>query len=304
MTEETGRKPVVAIPRALWYHLHPGLWTAFFAGLGCDVILSGETSRATVECAALISESEHCLPVKLHDAHLHEIAGRCETVFIPRILSTLPGHIACPKLSALPDCAIAQFGDKTEILTVDIDERRRPLLGSLLRLGRSMGVPRLRVRRAARAALEEMRKIQDRLRSTGRPAGEFFFLVLGHPYNLFDPYMAGPILSKLDAMGVKHRLVDYTRKDIEQELIKWDSCSIMYETIGKLAPDRCLGVIQLSSFNCGCDSVVIELFRALLKKKKIPYMTLVLDENEALAGIDTRLEAFVDSIGWKNAQVS
>ncbi len=253
-----------------------------------------------MESAALISESEHCLPVKLHDAHLHEIAGRCRRIFIPRILSTLPGHIACPKLSALPDCAAAQFGPDVEILTVDIDERRLPLLSSLMQLGRSMGKTRPRVRRAAKSALEDMRKEQERLRIACETDGEGFFLILGHPYNLSDKYMSGPILSKLDAMGVQHRLVDYTRKDIEQQLIKWDACSVMYETIGELEPRRCLGVIQLSSFNCGCDSVVIELYRALLKQKAIPYMTLVLDENEALAGIDTRLEAFVDSIGWKN----
>jgi predicted nucleotide-binding protein (sugar kinase/HSP70/actin superfamily) len=72
----------------------------------------------------------------------------------------------------------------------------------------------------------------------------------------------------------------------------------MYDTLRRLDPEKCIGVIQLSSFNCGCDSIVGEIFRGVLKEKGIPYMTLILDEHSAQAGVDTRLEAFIDSVGW------
>ena len=42
----------------------------------------------------------------------------------------------------------------------------------------------------------------------------------------------------------------------------------------------------------------MEFHREILKNKGIPYMTLVMDEHAALAGIETRLEAFVDSTRW------
>ncbi len=302
MRKKTQKKPVIAMPSALWYHHYPGLWTAFFRHLGFTVIRSGETVRKTVERAALISESEHCLPLKLHDAHLDEIVDGADVVFIPRILSTLPDHIACPKLGALPDCARAQFGDRIRIVTVDVDEDKRPLRRSLLRLGRGLGAGGRRLRSAADAALDEMRNLRNRQKAGCDPGEDEHFLILGHPYNLHDRYMSGPILSKLEALGVRWRFVDYAVRTIEPEPIKWDACSIMHDALLGLDRRRCMGVIQLSSFNCGCDSVVIEMFRDLLKMQRIPYMTLVLDENEALAGVDTRLEAFVDSIGWKNAQ--
>jgi benzoyl-CoA reductase/2-hydroxyglutaryl-CoA dehydratase subunit BcrC/BadD/HgdB len=42
----------------------------------------------------------------------------------------------------------------------------------------------------------------------------------------------------------------------------------------------------------------MEFYRGLLKDKGIPYMALVMDEHTAPAGLETRLEAFVDSIRW------
>ncbi len=303
MGTKTPEKPAVAMPRALWHHLHPGLWNAFFTHLGFDVVLSDETSRRTVECAALISESEHCLPVKLHDAHLQEAAENAPIVFIPRILSTRRRHIACPKLGALPDCAMAQFGDRVEIITVDIDEARFPLRRSLLRLGRSLKRPRSRIRAAADTALSAMQTARTREKEAcSPPDGTDYFLILGHPYNIRDRYMAGPILSKLDALGAQWRPVDHSEDDFMPEPLKWDACSLMHDALLRLDSERCRGVIQLSSFNCGCDSVAMEIFRDLLRRKDIPYVTLVLDENEAQAGVDTRLEAFVDSIGWRHVQ--
>jgi predicted nucleotide-binding protein (sugar kinase/HSP70/actin superfamily) len=81
-------------------------------------------------------------------------------------------------------------------------------------------------------------------------------------------------------------------------MIKWDTCSKMISHLRALDRTDCAAVIQLTSFNCGCDSIVMEYHRDILKEKGIPYMTLVLDEHTAQAGLETRLEAFVDSTGW------
>jgi predicted nucleotide-binding protein (sugar kinase/HSP70/actin superfamily) len=43
---------------------------------------------------------------------------------------------------------------------------------------------------------------------------------------------------------------------------------------------------------------MVEFFRELLREKKINYMVLIMDEHSALGGLETRLEAFVDSMRW------
>lgn len=292
----------VGIPRTLWYFMHPGLWESFFINSGIEPILSKPTSRETVNRAGLISESEHCFPLKLHDAHLYYLAENgVETVFIPRVFSALPEHISCPKLGALSDCAQAQFGDRFSVMTIDIDEARTPLRKSLLELAGKAGVPR---RLAADAAIKALAKLAENRRALVQTAESAMadtgkILVLGHPYNIGDSYMSDPVISKLETMGVPFATVDYSQTEkISPEPLKWDMCSIMYDALHRLESRKWAGVIHLSSFNCGCDSMAMEFFRDILKDKKIPYMCVILDEYEGRAGLDTRLEAFIDSIGW------
>ncbi len=295
-----GRRSV-GLPRALVHHLHPGLWEAFFGGLGLDVVLSAPTTRQTVERAGLISEAEHCLPVKLLDAHLAELAGQVETIFVPRILALRRGHIACPKLGALPDCARAQF-PQARILSVDLDENRLPLADSLARLGRGLGVASARVRAAVQTALAAQAAALARPPPfadgwpPSAPAPGPRLLVIGHPYHLHDAYLAAPVFRILAALGVAAGAVSFAGPEVVPDPLKWDTCSLLHDRLRRLSRTDCNGVIQLSSCNCGCDSVAGALCRALLAEKGIPFMILVLDEHAALAGLETRLEAFVDTL--------
>ena len=286
----------IGLPRALGHFLYPGLWETFFTELGMRVTVSGASTRGTVERAGLISESEHCLPVKMFDAHVAELVGRVDMLFVPRILSGLKGHIACPKLGALPDVARAQLGSDAEVLTIDVDENNTPLEESLFLLGRKLKANDCTIRAAIRCALKALHAGQRAALVPPRPAGRSF-LVLGHPYNLRDDYLSGPVLRKLEALHAAVTVVSYDVRAVAAGPVKWDTCSIMFDALERLDAATCAGVIHLSSFNCGCDSIVGELFRARLREKRIPYMTLVLDEHSGQVGVDTRLEAFVDSVG-------
>ncbi|MDZ4198967.1 MAG: acyl-CoA dehydratase activase-related protein [Kiritimatiellia bacterium] len=284
----------LGIPRALVTYLHPALWETFFSKLGCEVLVSQPSTRRTIEQAGLISESEHCLPVKLFDAHLAELASRTRDLFVPRILSSLPGHLACPKLGALPDCARAQFPDH-RILTVDIDERVTPLEKTLEQAGRRLRVKDAVLQQAIPDALTAMRAARTEAPAP-REEGTLRFLVIGHPYNLNDAFLSQPILQKLERLGVEARKADFSRRDAPPEPIQWDTCSLIYDNLQRMNPAEWDGVIHLSSFNCGCDSIVSVLYARLLREKGLPCTTLVLDEHAGQAGVETRLEAFVDSI--------
>jgi predicted nucleotide-binding protein (sugar kinase/HSP70/actin superfamily) len=56
------------------------------------------------------------------------------------------------------------------------------------------------------------------------------------------------------------------------------------------------GAIEVSAFQCGCDSVLKEFIEKMFKQRKIPFLYLLVDEHTAEAGLQTRLEAFVDTI--------
>ena len=87
---EAGRGRI-GLPMALFSYAYPGLWPAFFEALGYEVVSSGPTTRQIVESCGLVSETEHCLPVKLLDAHLDALTDRVDRVFVPRLLSMSRG---------------------------------------------------------------------------------------------------------------------------------------------------------------------------------------------------------------------
>ncbi len=298
VVDGTGFTPLtIGIPRALYYFYYPSLFETFFTRLGHIPVLSGNSTRHTVEQAALISESEHCLPLKLLDAHLAELVGKVDRLFVPRLLSGLKGHIACPKLSALPDVAQAQFGDRTRILSLDIHEGTTPLRDSLLELGRRLGAEDSLIRNATEAALSALAEARrPPIRKPGQTKKRL--LVISHPYNLHDDYISGPILATLKRLDVDVDLMPFDGEDIPPGNIKWDTCGKMIHHLKTLNPAEYAAVIQLTSFNCGCDSIVMEFNREILKNKGIPTMTFVVDEHAAQAGTETRLEAFVDSTRW------
>lgn len=290
-----GRLRPIGLPRALHPHLQPGLWEAFFAALGVPVVLSAPTTRATLERAELISETEHCLPVKLLDAHLEELGGRVDRVFVPRILSLHRGFISCPKLAALPDAVRAQFRGRFEVVTADVDENRRPLEQTLAELGRTLGFAPAESTAAARQALAAAASPAAPIADSDRRR----YLLIGHPYNLADAYLADPIVRKLEELGVAVERLPAGPPRGAPATLRWDTSAHMLEALCALDPARCAGVIQLTSFNCGCDSMAGPYYRETLKAAGIPFMALTLDAHSALAGLDTRLEAFVESIAGR-----
>ena len=293
----------VGLPRGLYYYLWPGLWPAFFRTLGAEVVLSARTSRASVERGSGISESEHCVPNKIFDAHLAELVERVDVLFVPRVLSMLPGHLSCPKLGPLPDMARAGLAGDTEVLTVDIDERKRPLERSLLELGRKTGASRREARRAAGAGLEAMdtwraRRARREARAAARLPGRRMLLV-GHPYVVYDDWFAGPVSRALAQLGVAVETVSFAAPQVPRSFILWGVSNRIYHQLHGLDPTVYAGVVMLSTFQCGCDSMMTDPYRDLLRDQGVPLLLLVLDEHTGVAGVQTRLEAFVDSLAWQ-----
>ena len=297
MTRKRPRSLTIGIPRTLYYYSYPGLWETFFKELGMVSVLAEPSTRRTVETAGLISEAEHCLPMKMFDAHLVELIDKVDMIFVPRILSSQKGRIACPKLGALPDATRAQFRRPEKVLTEEINEDKTPLPVTLAALGKRLGVGSRQIRAAIPCALAVMKKTRARL-SKSRGGGSRRVLILAHPYNLYDDYFSRPIIRKLERLGVGIDMMDFDRHTVPDGPIKWDTCSQMYNRLQELDSGTCQGVIQISSFNCGCDSIVGRFYAEILREKGIPYMTIVLDEHTSTAGLETRLEAFVDSCRW------
>jgi predicted nucleotide-binding protein (sugar kinase/HSP70/actin superfamily) len=275
---------------------HPRLWETFFEALGAEVVLSPPTHRHIVEQAGRISEAEHCLPAKLLDGHVDALADQVDAVFIPRYLSILPKHVTCAKFGAMPDFARIHLQGRARVLTVEVDMNREPMDATLLRFGRELGCQPDLAKAAAAKALDAWKHAEDAPAGLEKNIGQPCILLVAHPYLLHDDFFMGPIISKLEDMAVQPRRLRCSDRDVRPGFIRWDSCNKMFHAVCALRRGEVAGVIQVSSFQCGCDSMTMEFFRAAVREKGIPYMALMMDEHTAQGGVETRLEAFVDSM--------
>lgn len=64
--------------------------------------------------------------------------------------------------------------------------------------------------------------------------------------------------------------------------------------------NRFQGAIELAPFTCMPEIVAMQALPAVSRDYSLPILTLILDEHSAAAGIETRLEAFIDLLRYKN----
>ena len=62
------------------------------------------------------------------------------------------------------------------------------------------------------------------------------------------------------------------------------------------------GIILVSAFPCGPDSMTNELLSRRLKD--VPLLQLVLDAQSGTAGVETRLESFLDIIRFRKGELT
>jgi predicted nucleotide-binding protein (sugar kinase/HSP70/actin superfamily) len=113
------------------------------------------------------------------------------------------------------------------------------------------------------------------------------------------------LVKKLNKLGVgiitEEFIDEASIADKTTELFKrpfWTFAKNAYGASTYLAENKKInGIVYISSFACGIDSVVIDLIKQ--KVKDFPFLVLKVDEHTGESGFDTRIEAFVDMLERK-----
>ena len=289
----------VGIPRAFYFYAYPGLWEAFIHALGHEPVLSAPSGRGTLERAAPWTESEHCLPHKIFDGHVAELRDRVDAILVPRVLSMTAGFVCCAKFGAMPDaCAVGSAGG-VRLLVPTVDANNGGLPHALRELGRELGASKETIHEAIPAALAVLEVQRKRLTNANAQLPAKRILLLGHPYTLHDPLVSDVVQRKLARMGHAVEIMDFARDAGVPDGLRWCTFHKMERTLRELSVGDYLGVVQIVTFNCGADSVLADSLRRTCAQRDLPYMSLMVDEHSGRAGVETRLEAFVDSLAWR-----
>ena len=316
--------PVMGLPRTMVaFHEQLPFWAAFFHELGWRVVLSDRSSKRTIEQGNEQCRSEFCFPITVAHGHAEELANRgVDAVFLPAIIDMerspgMSNTLACPYVEAVPDVITASLRlDRREVPVFRpvLHYRRghRHILQVLTEACKELGGrggaagSSRRVRRAfhaGRAAQEEFeravkRRGEEVLGSLepGRPA----LVVVGRAYNTCDGAISLRIPELLRQRGAVALPLDFLPLDDVDISELWPA---MYWYHGQRilkaaelvrARDD-LEAIYVTNFGCGPDSFLLGYFARAMGDR--PYLEVEVDEHSSDAGVVTRCEAFLDSLG-------
>ena len=311
----------IGIPKSLYYYRYGHLWCAFFRALDCEVVLSPDTNKEFLTRGSKLSIDESCLSLKIYLGHVQWLLERCDRIFVPRIANfgwTETGikQICCPRFEALHDVVRNTFrADADRILGCQIDyidvnkslgehteERAFLALGKALGKSRRETVAAFRRAKAADAARQRERADQQEhiLAGDGMKV-----LVAGHGYVVHDPYIGAPAHTMLEKLGVQAVYAD--RMDRAACLkaggelsptVPWEVNREIFGAV-QLCRRRVDGIILMTAFPCGPDSMTNDMLVRLVKD--VPVLTIILDNQSGSAGLETRLESFVDILRFRKA---
>ena len=299
----------IGLPRAMLYYRYHVLWETFFQKLGCRVVASPPSNKNILEWGIQYSIDECCLPSKIYMGHVYALIGKCDYILIPRVENYGQQKDVCVKFNALYDIVRNTF-PQVPLLHYNIDHKRRDYQWmGFVKMGRQLGYGFAQSLQAYRAgkkaqALADRQKVERQQEAIHSYQG-CKILMMSHPYNMYDRLIGYPIAQYVQQLGGLPVYADATDRadSLKQAKSMSETLYWLYnqELIGsiKLLERHIDGIILLTAFPCGPDSLVNELL--IRKFKQIPTINIVLDELQGEAGLQTRIESFMDIIKQRAA---
>ncbi|HAA25136.1 MAG TPA: 2-hydroxyglutaryl-CoA dehydratase [Ruminiclostridium sp.] len=290
----------IGIPKGLLYYRYHAFFETFFSKLGSEIIVSEQTNKDILDMGVQFCVDEACLPVKVFHGHAASIKDRCDYLIIPRIMSVCIKEYICPKFCGLPEMIIHSIPRVPKVSVEPLYMRNeKELFRWCLSSGSVVTKDSAVIKRAFISAVTAQKKGRAGINEQGR---KLTVMLAGHPYIIYDDYLNMGIINKLRAKGIgiitEESVGDGETREEVKKLVKkpfWTFQRRVFGAACVLLRQKLIdGIIYLSSFACGIDSVIIDLIRHFIGN--FPMLVIKLDEHTGEAGVDTRVEAFIDML--------
>lgn len=317
----------VGIPRAMSFYENYPFFFGFFTDLGIEIILSDKTTKKTLSNGASLVVTETCLPVKVFVGHVLNLLDKgIDKIFVPSIQSIAPKIYNCSKIRGLPDLIRNVVKRDFTLIeaTLDKSEKNQGFYEFLQETAAYFGITdQKKIKRASKIGWKFYNNFKI-MTSSGMDykqamsyalQGKVFITkddseypisiaLVSHAYNIYDERTSMKIFDKLKDMDVKvYTAMQLTTEQLDEGInaldqsIYWANEREMTGCAGHYLKDNKIdGVITLTAFGCGPDSLMIERITRKSKHFNKPLLNLTIDEHTGEAGFITRLEAFVDML--------
>ncbi|MBA4396908.1 MAG: activase, partial [Syntrophus sp. (in: bacteria)] len=307
----------IGINKSFFTNTYFPLYRTFFENLGFQVVLPDIAEREGID----LKSAEFCYPAELAHGYLSNLLKKNpDYLFLPQITGDYvengaPVGVACPLSQGEPyylaaayknDEAFKRLKAGNRILNPVIDFSGGYTVAgkSLMDMAHKLGIKKRNAVPAYESALQAQGKIHEELRHMWAQAlrelesdpEAFAVVIVGRSYNAFVSEAHKGIPSKLASRGIRviplYALppVEMTTKDN----MYWSAGQRILSAAAQVRKHPQLFGCYITNFSCGPDSFLIGYFRETMGKK--PSLTLELDNHVADAGLETRIEAFIDII--------
>ena len=217
-------KITIGIPKALLYYKYSELWTSFFEELGCEIIVSPNTSKKILEDGIKFSLDESCMAMKIYMGHVYYLIDKCDYILVPRLKCIKKHEKLCTNFSALYDLVNNIFDKKLINYNVDVEHKEDELY-AFVTMGLSLGFSYRKIVSAYHIAKEKEKMLKEReiskQKSIIASSNKIKILLAGHPYNLHDEFIGKQIENVLEKNNIEIIYSDkYDTKYLEQEVKK------------------------------------------------------------------------------------
>ncbi len=307
LKNNTGQQ-TVGISKSLAMNTLFPLFSSFFKSLGYKIVMPHESDHEGWDR----KKSEFCFPVELSHGYMLDLLRKDpDYLFLPAIKgmevrNSNQNAVYCPFVQSEPDWLMGSFNElqSKRVLTdfFDFSKGLEKEKERFVSLAKKMGNNREEALLAFREGVEALEQSTMRIKDVGKrfledlEESDFGVVIFGRAYNAFATDANMGIPEKLASRGIPVITFDAlpfeSEEGYENMYWAWGEMNIKAARYVKRHPK--LFGLYITNFSCGPDSFVISFFRAVMDKK--PSLILELDSHTSDAGIETRIEAFIDVV--------
>ena len=300
----------IGIPKTFLVNSLYPLYHTFFSRLGFEVVLGSEVDPEGQERKG----AAFCHPVELaHGMVAGLLKQKIDILFLPQIIQMHVHNggdntVVCPFVQGEPYYLRSAFPELASLQVLnpvlDFSGGYDKMADEFAKIGSQLELSRSSVREAYAEAVAALEACQKELQAAGRRVLDDLaadpersaIVVFGRPYNAF---------ANEANMGIPHKFASRGQTIIPCDCLPladedpaprmyWGSGQLILKAAKLVARHPQLFGVYITNFSCGPDSFLNGYFRDAMGVK--PSLTLELDSHTADAGVDTRVEAFLDVV--------
>jgi predicted CoA-substrate-specific enzyme activase len=301
----------IGIPKSFLTNSYYPLYYNFFTQLGFKVIL-GDTAQET---GIDQKQAAFCYPVELAHGFMQDLINKKpHYIFLPHVLEIHNKNSdfrdrTCILLQAERYYLKTAFKEKLNDIKIlspifDFANGFESARENFINLAKELNITKPEAWASFDFALNELTEMQKEFKMIGKTAleelekdkGNYAIVLIGRSYNSCAKEANLGIPQKFSSRHVTiipHDFLSYDDEKIIDHMY-WGTGRQILRAASFVKNHSQLFATYITNFSCGPDSFLIGYFRDVMGKK--PSLTLELDSHSADAGLNTRIEAFLDIV--------